>query len=70
MTACLHPSKVIDGFYWSGGKRVGIGWTCLTQACRTSGAIPINEATRSQMAEAYLAEDALRPESPEMMVGR
>jgi hypothetical protein len=70
MTACLHPSKVIDGFYRSGGKRVGIGWTCLTQACRTSGIIPIDKVTQSQMAEAYLAEDALRPESPEMMVGR
>jgi hypothetical protein len=67
---CSHLRRVIDGFYWSGGKRVGIGWTCLTYACRTSGAIPIDQATHSQVTEAYMAEDALRPESPEMTVGR
>ena len=64
---CPHRNKVIDGFYRAGGKRVGIGWTCLAIACRTSGIIPIDEATHAQISEAYLAEDALRPESPEMM---
>ena len=67
---CIHPVKVIDGFYWSCGKRVAVGWTCLTPTCGTSGLISIDEATHTQTAEAYLAEDALRPRSPEMMAGR
>lgn len=64
---CPHSTKVIDGFYYSGGKRVGIGWTCLATVCRTSGIIDIKKADHAQISEAYLAEDALRPRSPEMM---
>jgi hypothetical protein len=65
---CAHANKVIDGFYRVGGKRIGVGWTCLYGPCGTSGIIDMEKADHTQISQAYLAEEALRPESPEMMM--
>lgn len=62
---CPHTNRVIDGVYSIKSVPVAASWYCAD--CRTNGATPWGDATDAQREQARLAEDALRPRSPEMM---